>query len=115
MIIFAYTECGLSIERFFQLSWYEWSLEVEKVTIRNKKRHEEWEGHASLTREFMALMAEINRNPKKRATPFKGSEFIKLSFDKDEEEIEKQGSKLTPEQVEKMHPKKLPKLKKIGE
>ena len=113
MIIFAYTECGLSIEQFFRLSWYEWSLEIEKVSVRIKRDHDIWEGQASLMRENMALLANINRDSKKKGTPFKGSDFIKLSFDKNEEEIEKY-AKLTPEEVERLHPKTLPKLKKIG-
>lgn len=96
MIAFAYTECGLSIEAFFRLSWYEWSLEVEKVNISRKKEHRIWEGQASLTRDFMALFANANRG--KSTPPFKGSDFIKLSFD--EPEDGKRGTEyISPDQV----------------
>lgn len=97
MIMFAYTECGLSIERFFELSWYEWSLEIEKVRIRKDRDFDIWEGQASLMRNFMALFANANRG--KNTPPFKPTDFIRLSFDNIEEE--KRGTeKLSPEQVQ---------------
>ncbi len=81
MIAFAYAECGLTIDEFLGLSFYEWSLEIHKVRQQNKREHERWEGNAILTRELMALIANVNRDSKKRALPFEGKDFIKLSFD----------------------------------
>ncbi len=98
MVAFAYSECGLSIEQFFRLSWYEWSLEILRVKARRKRDFTVWEGQASLIREHMALMANFNRDTKKRPQPFKGSDFIKLSFDEKEEEQERKI--MSPEEVE---------------
>lgn len=112
MIIFAYTECGLSIEEFFRLSWYEWSLEVEKVSRRRKHDYDIWEGQASLFRELMAtVMNSSGKSYKKHIDP---KDLIHLSFDKVDETKKEAVTKLTPEEVLKIHPEKLPKLKKIG-
>ncbi len=81
MIEFAYVQCGLSIDEFYNLSLYEWSLEVLRVKNKIKAENTKWESHAVLVREFMALMANINRNPKKVPTPYKSTDFIRLSFD----------------------------------
>ena len=96
MVEFAYVQCGLSIDEFYNLSFYEWNLEVQRVHKRLKDGHSKWEGQASLIREFMALMANINRNAKKQPVPFTGSDFIKLSFDKKDD----QPKLLTQEEVE---------------
>ena len=112
MISFAYTECGLSIDEFFSLSWYEWSLEIERVHVRNKRDFEIWEGQASLFRNLMATV--MNSSGKSYKKHIDAKDLMRLSFDKDEQEIEKDVTKLTPEQVEKLHPKTLPKLKKLG-
>lgn len=81
MIMFAYTECGLSLEQFFELSWYEWSLEIERVRVRKKRDSDIWEGNAVLTGELMALIANVNRDPKKRANAYMRTDFFVLSFD----------------------------------
>jgi hypothetical protein len=95
MVRFAYVDLGLSIDEFYGLSFYEWALEIERVKKRAEDNNKEWEGHAFLTREFMALMANINRNSKKKPVPFEGKDFIKLSFDKEYE-----SRVMTPEEVE---------------
>lgn len=100
MMNMAYSEMGLSLDRFFELSWYEWGLECLKLKRRNEKRLETWEGNTSVIREFMALMANINRDDKKKSSPFKGSDFIKLSFDK--EEAQEEVKLIPPEEVDKM-------------
>jgi hypothetical protein len=98
MVQFAYVECELSIDEFYNLSFYEWGLEVERVRKRSEEKKIQWEGEASLFRELMALLANINRNPKKTPTPFEGSDFIKLSFDKPKEQYVSR--KMTPEEVD---------------
>lgn len=96
MIEFAYVTCGLSIDAFMQLSFYEWDLEVRRAKKKIDESHKEWEGQAALTREFMALTANINR--RKGMVPFKGKDFIKLSFDKEDEGYV--SKRMTPEEVE---------------
>lgn len=112
MIAFAYTECGLSIDQFSELSLYEWSLEIEKVSRRRKRDYEIWEGQASLFRSLMATI--MNSSGKSYQKSINEKDLFKLSFDKDEEQLEQPVTKLTPEQVAKIHPEKLPKLKKLG-
>jgi len=107
MLAFAYAECGLSVEEFFDLSFYEWSLEIHKVLTRRERDHTIWEGHASLHREVMALLANVNRDSKTKPTPYKGSDFMKLSYDSDE--VDEQKKIMTPEEVEAKFPKFLKK------
>lgn len=49
-------------------------------------------------------MINYMRDPKTKPTPFKESDLIKLSFDKDEDKKE---IPMTPEEVEKLFPKTL--------
>jgi hypothetical protein len=98
MIKFAYVDCGLSIDEFYNLSFYEWALEVERVKRKSELLNIKWEGEASLFRELMALLANINRNPKKTPTPFEGKDFIPLSFDKPKEKYVSR--QMTPEEVD---------------
>src|SRR5690348_10007661 len=88
MLAFAYAECGLNVDEFFNLSFYEWSLEVYKVKHRRKREFNKWESDAVFVREILTMMANINRDTKKRPTPFEPHEFIKLSFDKVGEKTE---------------------------
>lgn len=94
MLTLAYTEMGLTVEEFFNLSWYEWGLECLKLKKKNESQVQLW-----AFREFMALMANINRDDKKRPIPFKGSDFFKLSFDK--EDKPKETRQMTQEEIEK--------------
>lgn len=99
LVAFAYSECGLSIDQFLSLSWYEWSLEIYKVKNRRKREFEEWEKQAVFVREQMALIANTNRDPKRTPRPYKGSDFFPLSFD-DLKEIEVVKKRQTPEEVD---------------
>lgn len=81
MLAFAYAECGLNVDQFFDLSFYEWSLEIYKVRKRREKENSKWESDANFVREIMALM--VNTTPRERgARQMVGSDFIPLSFDK---------------------------------
>lgn len=96
MMVFAYTEMDISIERFLDLSWYEWGLEVLKLRARNKRNIDNWESNTFVIRRFMTLFATAN-TPKDKPLPKDTDWGIKLSFDKEEKE-EKQ--LMTPEEVE---------------
>lgn len=96
MLTIAYTEMGLSVEEFERLSWYEWGLECLKLKKKNESQVQLW-----AFREFMALMANINRDEKKKREPFKGSDFFKLSFDRQEPEDKPVTRELTPEEIDK--------------
>lgn len=102
MLAFACTECGLSIEEFFKLSWYEWSLEIEKVNKRLRYDHLQWEKHAVLVREQMALFA--NANTGRNGRKYKGSDFFKLSFDTTEALEQK---RLSPSDVDRLLSKRV--------
>lgn len=100
MVEFAYVKCGLSIDEFYNLSLYEWSLEVLRVREREKLERERWEGNAFLIREQMALMANLKRSRKHKPDAWKGSDFIRLSFDKEDDEVKSEPRRLTPEEVQ---------------
>lgn len=74
MLAFAYTECGLSVEQFLRLSFYEWSLEVDKVCRRNDRD----------SKYFGDLLATIvNTTPRKDGAKWmKGTDFYPLIFDR---------------------------------
>lgn len=58
-------------------------------------------------RKIWILMVNYMRDSKVKPTAFKETDLIKLSFDTEEEDdIKKQ--QMTPEQVEKIFPSKLP-------
>jgi len=99
MLKFAYTDCGLSVERFFELSFFEWSLELQKLKKKNEAIHSKWEWDWARTRSLWLILANVNRDHKSRPTPFAPSDLIKLSFDKDDKPIETR--ELTPEEIEK--------------
>jgi hypothetical protein len=103
MIAFAYTECGLNMDEFLSLSFYEWSLEVYRVEKTNEKNYKAWESNAVLAREIMATI--VNMTPKKTTRIYKGEDFIKLSFDK----IQAKEEVRTDEQILNKFPKTLKK------
>lgn len=83
MLAFSYSECGLNVDQFFNLSFYEWSLEVYKVSERRKKEFSQWEGDAFLAREVMAVIMEsAGKVYKGKVDPTK---IFPLSFDKKSE------------------------------
>ena len=98
MVVFAYTDCGLSLEKFMSLSFFEWHCEVEKYKKKQKAVLDEWEGHGLLMGQLMALIANVNRNKKYKATPYERTDFVRLSFDK--EKPDNKGRLMTPEEVE---------------
>ncbi len=79
------------------MSYYEWSLEIYKARKRHEADHHKWESNAAFVREIMALIANVNRDSKKKPLPYDGSDFIRLSFDKKEDQKSKA---MTPEEVE---------------
>jgi hypothetical protein len=97
MIAFAFSECGLSVDQFFELSWYEWGLHVYRVTERRKREHSNWENNAILVREQIAAM--YNTAGKGFKKFFEGKDFIKLSFDEAEKKVTDY-KVMTPEEVE---------------
>ena len=82
MLAFAYAHCGLTVDEFFNLSFYEWSLEIYKVRQRNELKFSEWESNAVFVRDILAMM--INTTPRKDNKIFEGKDFYALSFDKKE-------------------------------
>lgn len=106
MLAFAYAECGLNVDDFFGLSWYEWSLEVHKVKQKRVLENKIWEGHAVLTRELMA--AVINSAGKSFKRTFEAKELMPLSFDK----VEVQEDNRTDEEILAIFPKKFKDVKK---
>ena len=73
------------------MSLYEWCLEVERYVRKEKKEMELRWVH---TRAIIAEIYNVNRDTTKKPTPFKGSDFIRLSFDDVEEvkEVEEDGA-----------------------
>lgn len=96
MLAFAYSECGLSVDEFFSLSWYEWSLEVYKVRQRKENEFNRWEMNVSVTREFMAMFYNVNRGKNAAKS---GKDIIPLSFDNPGKKEPKETREMTPDEI----------------
>lgn len=77
----AVRELGMAPEKFWDLLWADWMLYVSHIQAQQEKRKQDHELQVELTRQLMALTANINRDSKKKPTPFEGRDFFKLSYD----------------------------------
>ena len=77
----AVTDLGLSPEQFWRLTWYEWGMYCLKLYKDSKKMLAQRELSIDLTRHFMALFA--NSNKERHQTPFTPQDFLwRLSYDR---------------------------------
>jgi hypothetical protein len=88
------------------LSWFEFNLLILKYEHQEEEKKLLEEMEWLRVRKIWVLMVNYMRDSKVKPTAFKESDLIKLSFDNDEAEIEKE-KLLTPEEVEKLFPKTL--------
>jgi hypothetical protein len=72
---------GLSPETFWRLTWYEWGLYILRLYEESEKRNADHEILMALNGDLMALIANVNRDPKKRVNAFSRNDFYKLTFD----------------------------------
>lgn len=78
-------DLGMSSDVFWSLGWHDVNLWIEKVWSDRKKRNEERELTMEMTRQMMCLFANANRG---KETPiFQPTDFIKLSYDKEKEQV----------------------------
>jgi len=89
------------------LSWYEFDLHIKKYEESEKEKKLLQELEWLRIRKIWILMINYMRDSKTKPMPFKETDLIKLSFDQDEAEQKP----MTPEEVEKLFPKTLNKLK----
>jgi hypothetical protein len=76
----------MSPYKFWNLTWYDWGLYILRYKEEQDEKRLEEELKWVPWRELYAIICNINRDSKKRPTPFRGPDFIKLSFDKEKEE-----------------------------
>jgi len=100
---------NLSVDEFFDLSWFELSLLIQRYERKEEDKKIIQELEWARIRKIWVLMINYMRDTKVKPAPFKETDLIKLSFDKDEEEQKP----FTPEEVENMFPKEL-KINKNG-
>jgi hypothetical protein len=81
------------------LTWHEWGLYLLRAVKDTEDRQLNEELEWAKWRELYALLCNINRDPKKKPDPFKGTDFIKLSFDEVEE---KQVKEIDQEYLERL-------------
>jgi hypothetical protein len=72
---------GLSPEEFWNLTWYDWVMYMYRFYKENERRLSDQELVVSLNGDLMALIANVNRDDKKRPTPFSKHDFYKFSED----------------------------------
>lgn len=89
-------ECGLSDEQFWDLTWYEYGIEILRLYSTSKRWNNITETILAAIRIQIADFRNVNR--KKGATPTKPKDVFKLSFDDIEE---KKSVPLSTSEVEK--------------
>lgn len=92
-------EIGLMPNEFYELSLYEWMLFIDRHNrnLERTKLDEEIKLHH--TWELIAAIYNTVRDSKKKPEPYQRKDFIKLSFDKEEEKEEIKSVPLTPDEV----------------
>lgn len=73
---------------FWALSFYEWSIWVQRIKNLQDRRRQDGELLIELSRNWMAMYANSNRDPKKTA-PYKPTDFYRLSYDTTPEKARK--------------------------
>lgn len=68
------------------MSWWDWHLYLIRYSNQIESKKIEHEARWAHTREIIAIIVNVNRDPKKPA--IKGSDLIKLSFDGTEAELD---------------------------
>lgn len=76
----------MSSKDFWALTWWDFNLWVYRILELQRKRKEDQELNIELTRSFMTLFANANRDSKTHPEPFEKQEFFKLSYDEDKKE-----------------------------
>jgi hypothetical protein len=103
---FAFVHIGISLDDFWNLSWYEFNLYVMRYEESEKEKHHLQEMEWVRIRKIWVLMINYIRDHKSKPMPFRETDLIRLSFDEPEQELKP----LLPEEVEAMFPKTLIKL-----
>lgn len=70
----------MDLEKFEDLTFYEWMLYVERHRVKMDRQKFEWETGWDHTRNIMAMVANAGGG-KKGGGSFSPSDFIKLSYD----------------------------------
>lgn len=104
MIAFAYAECGLNVDEFFSLSWYEWSMEVYKANKRSESQNTLFEGNARILRRFMSLTYSLWAG--KGSPKYSEEDFLPLPSDSKKIEP-KETREMTQEEIDKKFGKHL--------
>jgi len=79
------TELGMSSEVFWSLGWHDVNLWVEKIIEDRKRLNEDRELTMEMTR--LLLCQNYNMNRGKDAPKLEPQDFIRLSYDKEKEEV----------------------------
>jgi hypothetical protein len=106
-----FIECGVGIEEFWKMTWYETNLYLLRLHEQRKKETTTNEMHWDMTRRIMATV--INMSGKTIKTAVKPQDIMSLSTDEEEENVKPR--MYTPEEVDRMVAEIAPKaLKKNG-
>lgn len=92
----AVTELGMDPEKFWRLTFYEWSLWMERIKILNDKDRRREDLAIELERGTMALLAHLHGN--KNVTR---QDFYKLSYDEVTTQVEVTAERMFPALVDR--------------
>lgn len=79
----------MSQKKFWKLSFYEWSLWLQRIRVKHERIKQGRELLIELERNSMALLANINRG--KNQAPYSGTDFYKISYDEISETVKTTG------------------------
>ena len=103
MIAIAY-EMGLTMDEFFSLSWYEWSMEIHRANKKAERENSIFEGNARIMRRFMSLTYSLLSG--KGSPKYNEEDFLPLPSDTKKVEA-RETREMTREEIEKKFGKHL--------
>jgi hypothetical protein len=82
----------MSEKKFWKLSFYQWSVWLQRIVLLQERRQQDRELLIELERGTMALLCNIHKD--KNTPEFKRTDFYKLSYDQITEEVKVTGEKM---------------------
>ena len=82
----------MSSKKFWKLSFYDWSLWIQRIKTIHVRRKEDKELLIELERNSMALLANLNTGKSQAA--YSGTDFYKLSYDQKSETSKATGEEM---------------------
>lgn len=91
------SELGMSPKKFWKLSFYEWSLWMNRINRIREERDQDHRLSIILHRNWMALYSNSHRDPKEFPNPFEPKDFFQ--FPEEIASDDKENKKLSADEL----------------